>query len=192
MEERNEGMLPNNDIAAERQQEKKAILDTMEKINKNVREASSCVVAVSMMGIVLAALMFFAPNFAEHPLDGIVQVLYSLIFLSLSIGIYKRNRVCALIALIIYAADTVFMFIGTGAGGNWIMRAVFIYAFWMGVRHSFKFHTFAKQHIASNDADILAFIQTKPKMTTLRRVVYISVAVIGVLVGVAGTMHYIG
>lgn len=197
MDERNN--FPwNNGLTPEQQREKDAILATMEKIGKNIREASTGVVIVSAMGMLMAAIIFFSSGFSlgtlsYHPLDGIVQVLYSLIFLVLAIGIFRRSRVCALIALIFYAGDTIALIFMAGLIGiNWFVRAAFLFAFWLGVHHCFKFHAFAKQHITSNDTDILAFIQTRPKMSTRRRVVYISVAVIGVLIMIFGIANFMG
>ena len=196
MEENKEGLSWNNGLTAEQQREKDEVLSTMEKIGKNIRSASTGVVIISAMGMLMAAVIFFSSGFtlgalSYHPLDGVVQILYSLIFLALAIGIFRRSRVCALIAFIVYAGDTILLIFTAGLAANWFVRIAFLYTFWLGVRHSFKFHAFAKQHISSSDADIISFIQTKPKMTTLRRVVYISVAVIGVLIMVAGIMHYI-
>lgn len=181
MEERENGLPWNNGLTAEQQREKDEVLSTMEKINKAVWRASSGAAGIGALGIIGTMLLFV---FSEQRLSFYLsQMIYGLLFIAFAVGIFRRSRVAIILALALYALDAVYLIVESGlfGFGMWI-RVSFFALLLPGTREIFRFHKFEKQHIATHDADVLAFIQTKPEMTTLRRAVYVAIAVIAVLI----------
>ena|GEM_PF-2154472 len=169
------------------------------KIEKHIREASSGAAAVAALGILMGALMLFAfdsvpDGLAGDSFDGIFQIFYSLVYLGLAFGIYRRSRACAIIAMSVYAIDTLYLLFWMGIGnfnvGTLFMRVAFFLAFLHGLRYCFKFHALAKKHETTFDPEIMALIHTKPKMKPLRCVIYILIAIAGIGIGISGIFGF--
>jgi len=169
--------------------EENSLKHTFTTVSKHIREASSCAAVIAGINILIGALIplffDFVPDWiAQHPTDSLLYSIAGLVYLILGVGIYKRSRVCAILAMLAFSVDSIAFFVLGGlenfSVGTLMMRGAFFLAFGYGVRYCFKFHALVKEHEASFDSEVAELVSTKPKMTALRRVVYAILALIGI------------
>lgn len=84
------------------------------------------VIILSVMGLDLGFSLF-----------ALIDV--ALIFL-LSFGIYKKNRIAAVLLLVYYLINQAVRIVGSGSGSSIVLVAVFTYFFIQGVRGTFLYH----------------------------------------------------
>ena len=181
--------------------EKKAIVEALEEVSKHIREGSSAATTVAaitiLMGAVILIAFDLAPDtlgvFAADSLAGVIYVFFGLMYLALAVGIYKRSRICAFLAMAAFAADTIYMLVS----GDFIevinpvfivVRIAIFLALFHGLRYCLKFRKLVREHEDNEDEEITEIIQARPKMTAVRRMVYVLIALIGIGTGVIGIM----
>jgi len=190
MENNFEQQFPFEPEPREREQVKEAFAT----VNKRVREGSGAAAGIAAINILVGAVALFAfdvmpDGLVLDSLAGIFYILYGLIFITMAVGIYRRSRVCAVIATLVYAADSVYFFVERGLTDlnfSVLMRGGFLLSFGYGLWYCFKFHKLAKEHEASMDSELYELVHAKPKMKTARRVVYALIAVGGIIAAILG------
>jgi len=185
----------------QRRAARSAVLEAFIKVAKHISEGSSAAAVVAGINILLGAavLLIFdmAPDtlgaFAADPYSGLGFIIFGLIYLVLAVGIYKRSRICAFLAMAAFAADSIFMFVSGDFAdllnaGTILMRVAIFLAFFHGLRYCLKFRKLVRENEDeyAEDSDICNMIQTKPKMKASRIVIYALFAIIGIGAGAWG------
>ena len=175
------------------------VVQAFENVGKHIREGSSAAATIAGINILIGAAILLAFDFmpetlgmfASDPTAGIYYIIYGLIYLVMAVGIYKRSRICAFLAMAVFAFNLVYTFIGGDIldnlnYGNISMNIFIFLAFFHSLRYCLKFRKLAREHEDTDDSEITEIIETRPKMNTSRAVVYALLAIIGVGVGIWG------
>ncbi|MCL2563788.1 MAG: hypothetical protein FWE08_07115 [Oscillospiraceae bacterium] len=119
------------------------------------------------------------------PGPGIGFLAVGLIFLGFTIGIHRRNRVCAIAAAALLGADTAAA-IAVGEFGDWgivdyLMRGVLVFGAILGLIVCFKYHALRKAHKETENEEIYRLMRRgKPRIKPWQKLVYFLIACIGV------------
>lgn len=60
-------------------------------------------------------------------------------------GIYKKSRTCAVLMLLLFAANKVIMWFESGSVSGLPVSLIFLYFYFMGVVGTFQYHKIIKQ-----------------------------------------------
>ena len=168
--------------------------EAFEKVAKQVRDASGVAMLIAAINILIgAAITFLAADFVYDILEGafagtthgVYFVIPGLVYLALSIGIYFRSRICALMALVVFAVDSFLVISNTGfenmGVGALVMRAGLLIALVLGIFACLKYHSLRKRHNYTTDETIAAIVQTyKARMNIGRILGYVAIGAIGI------------
>jgi len=167
--------------------------NAFEKVTEQVRSAASATMFISTINVIIGAALAFIPvhlisEFLDDiPIDtsiGLGYIIFGLIFLLMSIGVYKRSRLCIIIAMLVFAADTAYIFISDDLLNLNIVGTIFRVSILVGLICGFiaslKYHSLVKRHRKSDNSEILAVIDKyKSKMSVLLIVAYIIIGSVG-------------
>jgi len=175
----------------EQSQEVEAVKTELEAVDKQIKNAVGAITVIVAINVLLGAVMTFFPDFLGDffdPSAAVFGIGFGLLYLALAIGVSFHSRICAIIALVAFAADTALMFINGGLAhfleqfnvGAIIMRGGLFLGIIGGLIYTFKYHAMVKRHEATINREISAAIQEgKPKMPKGRIIVFVIIACIG-------------
>ena len=167
---------------------------SLDKVVKQIRDASSTAMFIATLNIGLGALFtlisadfigdIFEDTFIE-PTVGFAYIIFGLIFLVLSVGIYFRSRLCALAALVAFGADAFLLIRGDGLDFDnivgLVMRGALLIALLLGTFACIRYHSMRRKFAYSEDVNIAAAVQdSKAKMGAGRLLLYIVVGLVGI------------
>ena len=72
------------------------------------------------------------------------ELLDVVLILGLTLGIYKKSRVCAIAMLTYFVASKIMLISETGKPSGLVTALIFIYYYWQGVLGTFAYHRFRK------------------------------------------------
>jgi len=171
-----------------------ATQNTFDKVVKQIRDASGTAMFIATLNILLGALFtlisaeiiddIFEGTFVE-PSVGFAYIIFGLIFLVLSIGIFYRSRICALLALVAFGADAIWLLANDGFNasdiGGLIMRGALLIALLVGMFACIRYHILRRRHRNTTDEGIAAAAQdSKAKMGGGRKFLYGLIGIIGI------------
>lgn len=104
-----------------------------------IQEAFWASVLVSALTAIFTAISFLGPDESNPSAVGFVD---SAIFAGLAFGIYRRSRIAAVSAFVLYLAGSIFQFAAHGPAG-WILRGLIALALFHGVRGALAYHKFS-------------------------------------------------
>ncbi len=146
--------------------------------NKLLREAVGITLFISIVNILLGAVATFLPLFiadsAFAGYNGTALAVYGLIFMGMALGIHKRSRACAIIALVIFALDTLLTIYNTivliSAGGgvqivSYAMKVVIFIGLIAGIRGCFQYHSLVQTYSAVMDNRPIEMIRQNTRKT---------------------------
>ena len=101
-----------------------------------IQEALWAAVLVSALTAIFTAFLLMSQDETSVSPFGFIN---SAVFGGLAFGIYRRSRIAAVSAFVLFAADTILQFATTGPRG-WIFRGFITLAFFHGVRGTIAYH----------------------------------------------------
>lgn len=175
------------------------VQSALDKSNKLIGEAVGITLFVAFVNIVFGSVINIFPNLfsggtALEGLNGMGLVLFGLLYMGMALGIQKRSRTCAIIALIVFAADTALTLLGGDFKiVNYGMKVVIIIGLIAGVRGCFSYHTLLKKHQYDPDNRALDMVRAdRRKIKVIPLVICILVAAIGIGSTVYSAVNMIG
>ena len=93
---------------------------------------------VSAVTAILTAISFLGPDESNPSASGFID---SAMFAGLAFGIYRRSRIAAVSAFVLYLAGSIFQFAAHGPAG-WILRGLIALALFHGVRGAIAYRNF--------------------------------------------------
>lgn len=146
--------------------------------NKLLKEAVGITIFISIVNILLGALITFVPSFAERAFagyNGTALAIYGTVFMGMALGIHKRSRTCAVIALSVFALDTVLTVINTiralfAAEGSvpiagYAMKVVIFIGLIAGIRGCFQYHSLVNTYSSMMDNRPIEMIRRNKRNT---------------------------
>ena len=109
----------------------------LQKAEKAIKSAWIAAVvsgAITLLVAVLALIGVRIFNFTAWVLIDVV-----LIF-GLAYGIYRKNRICAVIMFVYFVVSKIYMFVGSGGITGIPLAIIFCYFFFQGIRGTFAYH----------------------------------------------------
>lgn len=103
-----------------------------------IQEAFWVSVFVSAPVAIFTAISFLGPDESNPSALGFVD---SAIFAGLAFGIYRRSRIAAVSAFVLYLAGSLLQFAAHGPAG-WVLRGLIALALLHGVRGAIAYHKF--------------------------------------------------
>jgi len=126
-----------------------------DEILKKIRNAWVAAVVSGCLTLVVILLAMAGFNILGFSAWELIDV--ALVF-GLAFGIYKKNRICAVVMFVYFVASKIFMAIDGGGLRGVPMAIVFGYFFWQGVSGTFAYH----KHRKSSSMDGGGPAQVKP------------------------------
>jgi hypothetical protein len=118
--------------------------EKLKKANKEIRDAWICGIVVCSITLLLAVVMLgISANPASIPIDPIGMIFSVIIYGGLTLGVYYKNRACAIILFGLFLLDKIVM-IAQGNKSGIILALVFMYYFAMGIQGTFAYHKLKK------------------------------------------------
>jgi lysylphosphatidylglycerol synthetase-like protein (DUF2156 family) len=103
-----------------------------------------CVLIV--MTTVMAALAPLTPGQEAGTTEMIIGTMIVLvIYATFAVMIYKMSRVAAILALLVYVGDRLFMIAQQGVSGQSVVAILVVFAFINSIRGTFAYHRFRHQ-----------------------------------------------
>jgi len=167
---------------------------SLDKVVKQIRDASGVAMFIATINIGLGALFtlisadfigdIFEDTFVE-PTVGFAYIIFGLIFLALSLGIFFRSRLCALAALVAFGVDAFLLVTGEGLDavniGGYVMRGALLVALLMGTFACLRYHSMRRKFAYSDDDNLAAAVKdSKAKMGGGRIFLYIVIGLVGI------------
>lgn len=123
------------------------ITEEFTKANKQIRNSWICGVIVCVITTAVALLFSAAGDSKDVVLPATpFEMLFSVvIYIGLTIGVYFKNRGCAIAICALFILDKIFAFASTGKFGGGLLAFVFIYYFAYGIQGTFTYHKLKKQ-----------------------------------------------
>ena len=145
--------MQNHENTLGKAQEVENMRKTLERINKQARIIAGIMVLYAVMNIFLGMSLTLSPSFLGAmfpPSTSFVFIILGLTYLGLSVGVYRHNRACAVITMVVLFADMVF----SSMSGNilshhiigTIMRSLLVIGALHGLFCCFKYHTLVKAY----------------------------------------------
>ena len=170
--------------------------------NKLLKEAVGITIFISIVNILLGALINFVPSIAEGAFagyNGTALAIYGTIFMGMALGIHKRSRTCAIIALAIFALDTILTIINTITAytsgeriqiAGYAMKVVIFIGLIAGIRGCFQYHSLVSTYSAMMDNRPIEMIrQSKRNIKPVPLVLCGIVAAVGIAASVYGVVQ---
>lgn len=123
------------------------ITEEFTKANKQIRNAWICgvIVCVITTAVALAFSMVSSSKDAELPAAPLEMLFGVVIYAGLTIGVYFKNRGCAIAICALFILDKILAVASTGKFSGGILAFVFIYYFAYGIQGTFTYHKLKKQ-----------------------------------------------
>ena len=170
-------------------EELRSVHDALEKARKCIKTAFTILFIAATVNIFMGALQILFPSALSDMsvFDGISAIdyiIFGLIYLALSIGIYKNRRLCVVLAIMVLAVDVaVDVFYGIQVIGFFIKAAILI-GVMQGAIGCFKFHRLEKKHRYPSGGELNQMIVSiKFRLKALHMLPIFAVALIGIWVG---------
>jgi len=181
-----------NAVSSEGSQEAEGVRRALEGMKRLAGYTALATVALAGINVFLGVVLSFAPELLDRLLFlavSSVPLVFGLLYLVLSIGLYQRSRVFAIATVIVHFVDTVLFFM-SGLGDvstiNVAIRLVFLVTLFGGLTLSFRDHALKKKYEVTTDHVIATLLQEdKPSVGKAQ---VIACTIIG-LVGI-GTLAY--
>jgi len=173
-------------------QEVKNIENALEKMQRPARNSVIAMVALAGINVFLGLALSFSPALLDRLLFlavSSVPLFFGLVYLVLSIGLQRRSRVVAIIAVIVHFIDSVLFFmsgLGNVSTVNIALRSVFVLMLLGGLAVTFRYHALKKKYEVTTNNEISALIQeSKPSVKKAQIIICAIIGVIGI-----GTLVY--
>jgi len=184
--------MDNGILADAAEKERGDAIIAFDKALNLIKGATGISAFVAVANLALGTFLMFFPNVITiggmfDPDASFGYILFGLLFLGLSVGIGRRSRVCAVLALVALAVDAVMMLMLSYEMFPAIfMRAFFLIGLLSGVTGSFSYHKLRNKYKVSEDPWLVEYTASKKAKTkTAPVVLYIVAACIGL-----GAMSY--
>lgn len=164
-----------------------AARDGLKATNKLIGEAVGISIFVAIVNIALGAVLSIFPGILEsYGFDGgFGFVIFGLLYMGMACGIQKRSRVCAIIALVVFAADAILTMIDGNGVAGYAMKVVIIVGLVQGLRGCFQYHTLVRKAKSELDDRPLEILQAdKRTIKTKWFVIFGIIAALGLGCGV--------
>jgi len=180
------------------------VKSTLEKIDKQIKSANSVVIFIAVLNVLIGTLLTFLPDAFSgegaifDSSGGLFYIIFGLLYLGLSLGVAKRNRVCLLITALVFVVDAIFLLVNSnGSGiGTYIMRAILIFGLFSGVKYSFSYHSLLKKHSNTSNSEVSELIRVnKPKVKLWQIILCAIIGCVGIgiaVYGFAGGVYFEG
>lgn len=123
------------------------ITDKLAQAEKQIRNAWISGLIVCIITTIIALIVSAAGAENSFVPATPFEMLFSVvIFGGLTIGVYYKNRGCAIALCILFVVDKIITFAATGKFGGGILAFVFIYYFIYGIQGTFTYHKLKKQN----------------------------------------------
>jgi hypothetical protein len=103
-----------------------------------IQEAFWAALLVSALAAILTVMLLLSPDETNFTQIGFLN---SALFGGLAFGIYRRSRVAAISAFVLFAGDTIYQIATAGPRGL-VLRGLIALAFFHGVRGTIAYHRF--------------------------------------------------
>ena len=103
-----------------------------------IQEAFLAALFVSVLTAILTTRLLFSPDGTDFTPFGFLN---SALFGGLAFGIYRRSRIVALSAFVLFTGGTIYQFATTGPA-SLLLRGLIALAFFHGVRGTIAYHKF--------------------------------------------------
>jgi len=175
-------------------QEVEAARTELEAATKQIKSAVGVTAFIAAANVLLGAILTFLPDVFADTFDPSMSLFYigfGSAYLLLSIGLSFHSRICALIALVVFAADAILMFVWGGfeaaSIGSYVMRGALLLGILGGLIYTFKYHAIVRKHEATVNAQVSDLIQeNKPRLPVARIVVFSIIACAGIAAAIYG------
>jgi len=109
---------------------------------RHIKNAWIAGIISSVVTLIASLLPLFGASIAGFNLFNLADVA---LIAGLTVGIWRKSRICALIMLVYFIASKVMLISKTGNSAGLIMGAVFAYFYFQGVRGTFAWHKLQKE-----------------------------------------------
>ena len=181
-----------NAASSESSQEAEGVRRALEGMKRLAGNIALATVALAGINVFLGAALAFWPELLDRLLFltvSSVPLVFGLLYLVLSIGLYQRSRVFAIATVIVHFTDWVLLFmsgLGSVSTISMAIRLFFLVILFGGLTVSFRYHTLKKKYEVTTNHEIATLIQeSKPRVGKAQ---VIACTIIG-LVGI-GTLTY--
>ena len=172
-----------------------AAQNSFDKVVKQIRDASSIAMFIATLNIGLGALFtlisadfisdIFEDTFIE-PTIGFAYIIFGLIFLVLSVGIYFRSRLCALAALVAFGVDAFLLISNEGFDADnifgLIMRGALLVTLLLGLFACIRYHSLRKRYATEDDENMVSVVKdNKARLGGGRIFFYLLVGIVGIV-----------
>jgi len=168
-------------------QEAKDVKGLLERMQKMMRNLVVVMIALAAINVFVGTAASFFPEFLDEFLFLVfssVPLFFGLLYLVLSIGLQQRSRVCAIVAVIVYFADSVLFFMSGLGDVNTIMvgiRAVFALMLLGSLTVIFRYQMLKKKYEATTNNEISVLMQeNKPKLNKAQIIICAIIGIIGI------------
>lgn len=120
--------------------QKKILKVEIDQSNKDVRAAiiAGLISGIMTMAVVIASIL------SHYNITGLGYGMYTLLDIAviyiLSLGIYMRSRICAIILFLYFVSSRVYIVIETGQIPVWFIVFLFGYFYYLGIRGTINYH----------------------------------------------------
>ena len=120
--------------------------ESLKKANKQIRDAWICGVIICAMTLAISMLMIsLAPAKALMPVSPAEMILSVIVFGGLTLGVYFKNRGCAIAICVLYILDKIVMTASSGNVTGILFMLGFTYYFAYGIQGTFAYHKLMKE-----------------------------------------------
>jgi len=169
--------------------EAKNVKTALEKIQKLTRNLVLVLLTLAGINVFFGIVLLFSPALFDRLLFWVlvlspVPFVFGFAYLALSIGVYRRSRAVAIIAMIVLFIDLV-LFNIAGLGNTdtitRVLRTTFVAMLCGGLTVSFKYHALKKKYEATTNNEISVLIQeSKPRVEKAQIIVCAIIGIVGI------------
>ncbi|HUU30092.1 MAG TPA: zinc ribbon domain-containing protein [archaeon] len=116
----------------------------------NIKRAKNAIKSAVIAGIFCGVLTLIATLYSKIGAAGIDFMGFDLwnildvtLIFSLTFGVYKKSRACALIMFLYFIGSKILMWVDTGKATGWWMAIIFAYFFFQGILGTFAYRKIA-------------------------------------------------
>lgn len=117
-------------------------IDVPEDVLKKIRNAWVAGLISIVVTFVFTLISILGTDILGLDAFAFVDVFLMAIF---TFGIYKKSRTCAVLMLLLFAANKVIMWFESGSVSGLPVSLIFLYFYFMGVVGTFQYHKIIKQ-----------------------------------------------
>lgn len=111
-------------------------------------EANNAIKSAWIAGIIVGVIILAVSLIPNTPF-GLWGLIEAFIYFSLTFGVYKKNRACAVIFFIYFVSFKIFQLIALGEWKPGLLALVISIFLFQGIRGTFAYHKIAKAELMS-------------------------------------------